>query len=112
MGWAAASDPATGRTYYTNAAEGRSSWERPAPRGGAGETIVLQAPSATREYSWRPGGAPRSPQGPVPSGVQEISLDELTLTEGEAVGLTEAQQAGDARRCREMFGDVRRCRDP
>ena len=39
----------------------------------------------------------------VPSGVQEISLDELTLTEGEAVGLTEAQQAGDARRY------VRRC---
>ena len=45
----------------------------------------------------------------MPSGVQEISLDELTLTEGEAVGLTEAQQAGDARRCTEMYGDVRRC---
>ena len=109
MGWAAASDPATGRTYYTNSAEGRSSWERPAPRGGGGETIVLQAPSAAREYNWRPGGAPRSPQGPVPSGVQEMSLDELTLTEGEAVGLTEGQQAAlldrkrqEARRAREV----------
>ena len=43
--------------------------------------------------------------------MQEISLDELTLTEGEAVGLTEAQQAADARRCREIYGDLGRSRE-
>ena len=48
----------------------------------------------------KPNPKPRISQ--VPSGVQEISFDELTLTEGEAVGLTEAQQAGDVRRYTEM----------